>query len=82
MKSSRGEIKISEILPENRGNFINSYNNYSGYIEITNEGKDSVNLENYCISNTYAAPFKNCLTNIHLGSHDTVVIYMGEYRNI
>lgn len=79
LKDSNSSIKISEILPENRGNFMNSYNNYSGYVEITNEGNDSVNLENYCISNTYFAPFKKCLTSMQLGAYDTVVIYMGEY---
>ena len=79
LKDSNSSIKISEILPENRGNFVNSYGNYSGYIEITNEGDNSVNLENYCISNTYSAPFKKCFKKMRLGAHDTVVIYMGEY---
>ena len=75
------KIKISEILPKNDGNFQNSYNNFSGYIEITNEGNDVVNLKDYCISNSYDAPFKKRLPQIFIGAHDTVVIYMGKYDN-
>lgn len=75
-------LKISELLPENRGNFVNSYGNYPGYIEITNEGNDVINLKNYSISNSYEEPFKTTLPQIYIGAHDTVVIYMGKYDNI
>lgn len=79
IKENNSSIKISEVLPDNNGNFRNSYDNYSGYIEITNEGDDTVNLTNYCISNTYQAPFKKCLKDIYISPKQNLVIYMGKY---
>lgn len=73
------DIKINEILPKNDGNFKNSYDNYVGYIEIVNTGKDKVNLKNYCISNTINAPYKYCLSDITLKKDEVYVIYMGDY---
>lgn len=81
LTDTSGSIKISEVLPSNKGNFMNSYDNFSGYIEITNEGSDVVNLKDYCVSNSYSAPFKSRLPEIFIGGHDTVVIYMGKYEN-
>lgn len=75
------DIKISEILPENDGNFRNSYDNYSGYIEITNESDKTVNLKDYCISNSLEVPFKYSLPEIYIEARDSVVIYMGDYDN-
>lgn len=74
-------IKINEILPKNDGNFQNSYGNFSGYIEIVNEGNDIVNLKDYAISNTLTSPFKKSLPQIFIGAGETVVIYMGKYDN-
>ena len=81
LMDNNSSLKISEILPENRGNFVNSYGNYPGYIEITNEGNDVINLKDYSISNSYEEPFKTRLPQIFIGAHDTVVIYMGKYDN-
>lgn len=75
------DVKINEFLPKNDGNFKNSYDNYVGYIEIINTGKDKVNLKNYCISNTINAPFKYCLGDITLKQNEVYVIYMGDYDN-
>jgi len=75
------DIKINEALPKNNGNFQNNYGNYSGYIEIVNEGEESVNLENYCLSDDVNAPFKYCLDKLFLTPGSTTVIYMGKYEN-
>lgn len=77
----KSDIKINELLPKNDGNFKNSYDNYVGYIEIVNEGKNSVNLKNYCISDNLLSPFRSCLPEIIIKPNDTVVIYMGNYEN-
>lgn len=74
-------IKINELLPENDGNFKNSYDNYVGYIEIVNEGKEIVNLKDYCLSDSLSAPFKSCLPEIFIKPNEIVVIYMGSYEN-
>lgn len=76
---AESDVKINEFLPKNDGNFTNSYDNYVGYIEITNTGKDKVNLKNYCISNTIKAPFKYCLSDVTLKEDEVYVIYMGDY---
>ena len=76
---AESDIKINEFLPRNSGNFTNSYNNFSGYIEIKNTGEKEINLENYCISNTINVPFKYCLSNISLKKDEVYVIYMGDY---
>lgn len=78
---AESDIKINEFLPKNDGNFKNSYDNYVGYIEIINEGKEKINLKNYCISNTINAPFKYCLGDITLNSNEVYVIYMEDYND-
>ena len=75
------DIKINEFLPKNDGNFKNSYENYVGYVEIINTGEKSVNLKNYCISNSIKRPFKYCLSDVTLKQNEVYVIYMGDYDN-
>lgn len=72
-------IKINEVLPKNNGNFKNNYNEYSGYIEIINTGEDTVNLKNYCVSDSIYSPYKYCLGNIKLKSGNVLLINMGDY---
>jgi len=75
------DIRINEFMPKNDGNFKNSYDNYVGYIEIINTGKEKVNLKNYCISNDINEPFKYCLSDLALKPNDVYVIYMGDYED-
>lgn len=51
-------IEINEILANNKGNFKNKNGEYSGYIEVKNISKNSVNLANYGLSNSEVASFK------------------------
>ncbi len=78
---AESDVKINEFLPKNDGNFKNSHDNYVGYIEIINTGKEKVNLKNYCISNTLNAPFKYCLGDVTLSEDEVYVIYMGDYHD-
>ncbi len=78
---TNSNIKINEVLPENDGNFKNSYGNFSGYMEIVNEGNETVNLKDYAISNSLSSPFKMTLPQLFIGAHETIVIYMGKYDN-
>lgn len=73
-----GTVKINEVLPKNDGNFKNSYGDYSGYIEIINNG-DATNLNGYCISNDIDVPFKYCLSDVTLGKGEIFTIYMDDY---
>ena len=78
---AEGSIKINEVLPNNAGNFKNSYDNYVGYIEIINEGKETLDLTNYCVSNSLLVPFKYCMQDVTLSPSEVKVIYMGKYKS-
>ncbi len=69
------DIVINEILPENRGNFINKNGEYSGYIEIINNGSSSVNLSGYSLSNDESVSFKWQIPNTTIGSGEVLLVY-------
>ena len=69
------DVLINEILPDNKGNFVNAYGEYSGYIEIINKGEKSVNLENYSLSNDEIVSFKWQIPNVTLGSGEVLLVY-------
>ena len=68
-------LSITEILPNNKGYFKDSYGNYSGYIELTNVSKDPVSLKGYTISNNESVPYKWTLPDIVLGKNETILLY-------
>lgn len=68
-------LVISEILPNNKGYFKDSYKEFSGYIEITNISNKSVNLKEYNISNDEGLPYKWSLPDIVLNKNDNILIY-------
>ena len=82
MSGDEKEIQINEILPENKGNFRNESGNYSGYIEIKNISKSSINLEGYSLSNSENAPFKWTLPKTVLPSGEVLVIYTSGVSSI
>ena len=66
---------ISEILADNKGNFKNENGLYSGYIEVKNTSKKSINLEGYSLSNSEDVCFKWQFPNYKLGSGEVVLVY-------
>ena len=82
MASGEQEIQINEILPENRGNFRNESGEYSGYVEIKNIGKSSINLEGYSLSNSETAPFKWTLPKVVLPSGSVMIVYTSGVSSI
>lgn len=73
---------INEILPNNKGLFKNKlYNDYSGYIEIKNISDDTINLENYSLSNESATLYKWQFPNITIKSGDVVVVFTSNREN-
>ncbi len=73
--SENKTISITEILPNNKGYFKDSFGNYSGYIEVTNISKDPVSLKGYTISNNESVPYKWALPDIVLGANEVLVLY-------
>ena len=69
------DLIINEVLAENKGNFKNSKGEYSGYIEIKNISKKSVNLNEYGLSNDESVSFKWQFPNITLSPNEVIVVY-------
>lgn len=68
-------VEINEILANNKGNFKNKNDEYSGYIEIKNISKNSVNLANYGLSNSESASFKWQFPSKTLDPGEVIVVY-------
>ena len=69
------DLEINEVLADNKGNFKNDKGEYSGYIEIKNKSKSTINLQGYSLSNSEDASFKWQFPNYSLGSNQVVVVY-------
>lgn len=84
MASRVGEpngIVISEVLPRNRGNFLDSFNEFSGFIEITNLSETTVDLEGYTLGNSDVAPYRYRLPKRVLKPNEALVVYTSN-RNL
>lgn len=68
-------IVINELLAENKGNFKNSNNEYSGYIEIKNISDKTVDITNYSISNSEDISFKWQFPSMKLKAGEVVLVY-------
>ena len=75
MADGEKELEINEILADNKGNFKNEKGEYSGYVEIKNISKNTINLEGYSLSNSEDICFKWQFPNYRLGSGEVVVVY-------
>ena len=68
-------IEINEILANNKGNFKNKSGIYSGYIEVKNISKNSINLANYGLSNSEVSSFKWQFPSKVLEPGEVVVVF-------
>ena len=66
---------ITEILPRNKGNFLTKANDYSGFIEITNNSDEKINLSEYTIGNSLTNPFGYKLPNKTLAKGESFAIF-------
>ena len=82
MSKEDAELEINEILAENKGNFRNENGDYSGYIEIKNISKKSVDLEGYSLSNSEDICFKWQFPKYTLGSGDIILVYTSGVSSI
>jgi len=73
--STGSPIKISEVLPQNAGNFVGLMGLTPGYIEITNTGSSPVNLENYCLGDEQRSPFQWHFPAVTLDPGKSIVVY-------
>ncbi|PKM64646.1 MAG: hypothetical protein CVU96_01735, partial [Firmicutes bacterium HGW-Firmicutes-20] len=75
IRSDTAKLKITEFLPDNRGNFVDMFSELSGFIEITNISDDAMNLRNVFVSNSLATPFRYRLPDVTLNPGKSIVIY-------
>lgn len=68
-------IVINEVLVKNGGQFIDDYNDYSGYIELKNTTDKKISLKNYSLSDEINEPFKWKLPDIELKPNEIIMIY-------
>ena len=66
------DVFINEISSNNKNSLIDSYGNYSDWIELYNSGKNEVNLSGFGLSNEFFIPFKWKFPN-------NTIISPGEY---
>lgn len=74
-------IIINEILPNNKGNFRDSYGEFSGFVEVKNVSDKTINLENYALSNSSDINFKWKFPSVSLKKGEVLVVYTSN-RNI
>ncbi len=79
--SEKSSIVINEVLANNKGNFKNSKGEYSGYIEIKNIGKETVDISNYSLSDSDSVSFKWQFPSMKLSSGEVVVVYTSGVSN-
>ncbi len=75
------DVVINEILVRNGGQFVDDYNEFSGYIELKNTTDHSISLDGYSLSNDYNEPFEWTLPKITLEKNEVIMIYTSG-RNI
>ena len=73
-QNNESDIIISEILPSNEGNFLLE-NGLYGYIEITNIGEETINLNNYYLTNEENILYKYRLGDIDLEPDSSISFY-------
>lgn len=82
MSNDDQTLEINEILAENKGNFKNENGDYSGYIEVKNISKKTINLQGYSLSNSEDVCFKWQFPSYSLGSGDVVLVYTSGVSSI
>ena len=80
--SKQFEVLINEISTNNKDTLMDSYGNYSDWIELYNSGKNEVDLSGFGLSNEFYLPFKwrfpdNCI--ISPGQY--LIIFASEKRS-
>lgn len=68
------ELVISEVLPNNKGNYMEDGTLYS-YIELENNSDKTINLHDYFLSDKDEAPFLWRLPNYELKAGEVYLVY-------
>lgn len=82
LTSEENILKITEVLPVNKGNFLDKNNLFSGYIELTNVSDKKINIKDYFLSDNEVAPFRWKLPNKTLSPNEIIVIFTSNTGSI
>jgi hypothetical protein len=75
IRSDDTQLKITEFLPDNRGNFVDKFGELTGFIEITNVSEETVNLRNVFVSNSLSTPFRYRLPDKILRPGESIAVF-------
>ncbi len=73
LKSDKSELSINEILPKNKG-VITILDEFNEYVEIQNTSDETINLNEYFLSNDINIPFKWRLPEVKLKPSEVYLI--------
>ena len=71
-------LVLTEFLPSNEGNVIFNDNKLYSYIEVTNEGDSTINLNDYYLSNDMKTVYKYRLPDVELKAGESYLIFTNE----
>ena len=74
------DLVVNEVLPKNKGNFKNEDGAYSGYVELINNSKRTINLSDYYIGSDNTALFKAKLPDVSLKPGEIFLVYSGDSK--
>ena len=72
---SRAEVYISEFMASNSRTLIDEDREYSDWIEIHNNGKDSVSLKGWGLSDSESNPFEWTFPDVQIGADVRIVVF-------
>ncbi len=68
-------LRITEFLARNAGNVLLSPQGLSGYIEITNDSNQAIDLKDYALGDTLETPYRWHFPDISLKAGGSIVVY-------
>ena len=74
-------LRITEYLANNQGNFIDSFGQFSGFVELTNVSDQTIDVSGYYLGNSRAVPYRYRLPQRILGPNESIVVYTSN-RNL
>lgn len=80
LKLESDALVINEFLSNNKGNY-NINGEFLSYIEVKNTSDETINLNNYFLSDDASEPFSWRLPNIELKSNEVYLFYTTDLNN-
>lgn len=72
------ELVVNEFLPKNKGNFLNEFNEYAGFIEFKNVSDHSINLADFTLSDSLENAFRYKFDAVTLKPGELYYLYIGD----